>query len=308
MRVFVAGATGVAGRRAARDLVAAGHDVSGVARSPSKAALLQSLGATPVEVDLFDANEVQRAVRGHDAVVNLATSIPTSAARMAMRSAWGENDRIRRQVSRNLVEAAIATRVECLIQESIAFMYEDRKDDWIDEDVPIESAPHADSALEAEGQARRFTESGGRGIVLRFGQFYAADAPHTVTMVKVARRGISPFVGPPRAYLPLLHADDIATAVVAALQAPSGIYNVSDDEPLRRHELARVLAGALGKRKLRNLPYVGMKLSGITKMYLRSQRASNRRFKEVTGWTPLQPTPKVGLPVVVRAIQGAGEA
>ena len=197
MRVFVAGATGVAGRRAARDLVAAGQDVSGVARSPSKAALLQSLGAMPVEVDLFDANEVQRAVTGHDAVVNLATSIPTSAARMGMRSAWRENDRIRRQISRNLVEAAIATRAECLIQESIAFMYEDRKDDWIDEDVPIESAPHADSALEAEGQARRFTESGGRGIALRFGQFYAADAPHTVMMVKVARRDISPFVGPP---------------------------------------------------------------------------------------------------------------
>ncbi len=304
----MAGATGVAGRRAVRNLVAAGLDVSGVARSSSKATLLQSLGASPVEVDLFDISEVQQAVKDHDVIVNLATSIPTSAARMGMRRAWKENDRIRREVSRNLVEAALATSAECLVQESIAFMYEDRKDDWIDENVSIELAPHVYSALEAEGQARRFTDGGGRGIVLRFGQFYAADAPHTVTMVKVARRGISPFVGPRSAYLPLLHADDIATAVVAALQAPSGIYNVSDDEPLRRHELAAVLAEALDKRKLRNLPYGWMKLSEITKMYLRSQRASNRRFKEATGWTPVHPTPSVGLPVVVKAIQEGGDA
>ena len=110
-----------------RHLVAAGQDVSGVARSTSKATLLQGLGASPVEVDLFDITEVQQAVKDHDAIVNLATSIPTSAARMGMRSAWKENDRIRREVSRNLVEAALATRAECVVQESIAFMYEDRK-------------------------------------------------------------------------------------------------------------------------------------------------------------------------------------
>ena len=80
MRVFVAGATGVAGRRAVRHLVAAGQVVSGVARSNSKVTLLQSLGASPVEVDLFDITEVQQAVKEHDAIVNLATSIPTSTA------------------------------------------------------------------------------------------------------------------------------------------------------------------------------------------------------------------------------------
>lgn len=82
---------------------------------------------------------------------------------------------------------------------------------------------------------------------------------------------------------------------------------MTDDEPLRRRELAEVLAQAVGKDKLRNLPYGGMKLSGITKMYLRSQRASNRRFKEATGWAPTHPSAE-GLPAVVKAMQDAGRA
>ncbi len=227
---------------------------------------------------------------------------------MGMRSAWRDNDRIRREVARNLADTALAAGAETFVQESIAFMYEDRAEEWIDEDVPLDPAPHGDSALEAERQAHRFADGGGRGIVLRFGQFYVEDAPHTMTMVKMAKRGISPFLGPPNGYLPLLHADDIATAVVSALRAPAGTYNVTDDEPLRRRELAEVLAQAVGKDKLRNLPYGGMKLSGITKMYLRSQRASNRRFKEATGWAPTHPSARRGLPAVVKAMQDAGRA
>ena len=86
-RVFVAGATGVLGWRTVRELVAAGHEVTGIARSDEKAALLRSLGATPARVDLFDAAAIREAASGHDAVLNLATHVPppTEAAR---RSAW----------------------------------------------------------------------------------------------------------------------------------------------------------------------------------------------------------------------------
>jgi nucleoside-diphosphate-sugar epimerase len=308
MKIFVAGATGVAGRRVVKHLVAAGHEVTGASRSASKAALLEGLGVAPDTVDLFDPTEVLRAVKDHDAIVNLATKIPTSAVRMGMRGAWKENDRIRREISRNLVEGAHATRAECLVQESIAFMYQDRGDRWIDEDVPIQSAPHVDSLLEAERQARSFAADGRRAVILRFGQFYAGDSSHTLTMMKVAQRGLSPFVGRPDAYLPLLHADDIASAVVAALDAPAGTYNVNDDQPLQRRELDEVLAAALGKQRLRRLPYGGMKMSGITKMYLRSQRTSNRRFKAATGWSPAYPSPRIGLPVVVRSLQEVDHA
>src|ERR1700704_1280423 len=124
MRVFVAGATGVIGRRAVSRLVAAGHEVTGVSRSPEKDALLESLGARPVRVDLFDADALRVAVAGHDAVVNVTTKIPP-IAQMTRASAWDENERIRRVASGNLVDAAIAAGASVFVQESLAFMYGD---------------------------------------------------------------------------------------------------------------------------------------------------------------------------------------
>src|SRR5688572_15245811 len=102
VKTFVAGATGVVGRRAVERLVAAGHDVTAVARTAEKADLVRALGARPVTVDLFDRDALVAAVAGHDVVVNLATHIP-AFSQAALPGAWKENDRIRGEASRNLV-------------------------------------------------------------------------------------------------------------------------------------------------------------------------------------------------------------
>src|SRR5438132_6178499 len=159
MKVFVAGATGVLGKRAVRLLVEGGHDVTAVARSQEKAALLEALGTTPVTLDLFDAAAVKSAVAGHDAVLNLATHIP-AGARAALPGGFAENDRIRREVSRNLVDAALATGATRYVQESITFGYADAGDQWIDEDSPVSVPSYAQSALDAEANAARFTDAG----------------------------------------------------------------------------------------------------------------------------------------------------
>ena len=86
-KVFVAGATGVLGKRAVARLVAEGHEVTGVARSEQKAQLLRRLGAAPVAVDVFDAAAVRDAVAGHDVVMNLATHIPP-LSKAAAPGAW----------------------------------------------------------------------------------------------------------------------------------------------------------------------------------------------------------------------------
>src|ERR1700712_1625922 len=116
MRVFVAGSTGVLGRRVVAGLVAAGHEVTALVRSPEKAALAKSLGATPVEVSLFDPDGLRAAVAGHDAVCNLATHIPP-LTRAADPRAWLENTRIRAEGSRNLVDAALAGHATVYVQE-----------------------------------------------------------------------------------------------------------------------------------------------------------------------------------------------
>lgn len=300
MKVFVVGATGVAGRRAVRELRAVDHEVTGVARSAQKAALLDELGAHPVEVDLFDPIAVRSAVQGHDAIVNLATKIP-SLERAMLPGAWKENDRIRREASRNLVDAALPTETGIYVQEALGFAYTDAGDDWIDEESALDVPPYASSVLEAEGQAARFSAAGGTGIVLRFGQFYAPDSAHTRTMVQSARRGLAPFVGPDEGFLPLIHADDVGRAVAAALEIPAGVYNVVDDEPVRREQLNQAIAHAIGDRPLRSLPSRAAALGGEkVRMLMRSQRVSNRRFCDASGWSPLFPTATDGFQRVIR--------
>src|SRR5439155_4001075 len=302
MKIFVAGATGVLGKRAVRELVAAGHEVSAVARNEEKAALLRSLGATPAKVDPFDPPAVKDAVAGHDVVCNLATHIPPTM-KMAMPGAWDENNRIRSEASRNLVDAALATGVERYIQEAVCFLYGEHGDEWIDEDTPLDVPKIGRSMVEAEAQARRFTEAGGVGIVLRFGGFYGPDAGQSQDFVRMARNHVAPMAGSKDGYMPMIHLDDTGTAVLAALRAPAGTYNVTD-ETITRREQMDALARAVGVDHLAAAPEALTKV-GPLRYIARSQRVSNKRFREATGWKPRYPTVNEGWPAVVAAMGDA---
>lgn len=301
MKVFVAGATGVLGRRAVAQLLAAGAEVTGIARSEQKRADLDDLGATPVQVSLFDRDALMAAVPGHDVVVNLATAIP-SGERAADPSAWNENHRIRREGSRNLVDAALDAGAGRYLQESIAFLYADGDDRLLDESAPVEPTWITESALEAEAEAARFAEHGGAGIALRFGFFYGPDSAHTVDAIDAARTGMAVELGPGSAYRPSVTTDDAASAVVAALGAPSGIYNVADDRPLRRAEHVAALARALGDG-VQVPPPVNPEVPPELSMLLRSQRVSNGRFEAATGWHPRFPSAWEGWPFVIAAMR-----
>jgi UDP-glucose 4-epimerase len=137
--IVITGSTGVVGRRAVRELLAAGHRVTGVTRSERGRDRLESLGARAVEADVFDAGSLRRAFAGADTVVNLLTHIP-SAERMGDPSAWAENDRLRTEASAAIADAAQAAGARRLVQESIAFVYADGGDAWLDEDAPVAGA------------------------------------------------------------------------------------------------------------------------------------------------------------------------
>ena len=299
MKVFVAGGTGVIGWRAVRGLVEAGHIVTVIARSPEKAELVRSLGATPVRVSLFDPEGLVAAMRGHDAVVNLATSIPP--LREAIRpSSWQENNRIRSEGAANLADAAIATGATRFVQESITFTYPDRGDEWIDaESVAVEPTPPIRAVLDAEAAAQRFTEAGGTGVVLRFAAFYAPEASHTRDTFAAARAGVGGMMGAATAYQSSIHADDAASAAVAALGAPAGIYDIADDEPVTKAAYADAAGAAVGRRRLLHLPGRAGRVGGSSNAALmRSQRISNRRFKDATGWAPAYRSVRDGFPAV----------
>jgi nucleoside-diphosphate-sugar epimerase len=270
-------------------LVTAGHTVTAVARSATKADLVRSMGATPVEVDLFDAEAVKAAVDGHQAVAHLATSIPDLAdGRKA--DAWALNDRLRTEAAANLVDAALTTGVERVIQESICFPYDDQGERWITEADPVDHIGPFSGAGQAEAANARFAADGGVGVVLRFAQFYAPEASHTLAFNKLLRRRLNPFIGPPDAYMSSIHADDAGAAVAAALSVPSGTYNVGDDEPLTRREGGAAAAARLGKGRPVSMPMWLVKLLGQAGLLTKSLRVSNAAFKEASGWAPVHPS------------------
>ena len=278
--IVITGATGVVGRRAVRELVAAGHRVAGVTRSARGRGRLEGLGARAVEADVFDQASLTAAFAGADAVVNLLTHIP-AADRMARPGAWDENDRLRREASAVVARAAQAAGAARLVQESLAFVYADGGDAWLDEDAPVAGAGTTSTALTAEANATELFA--GDTVVLRFGLFIGPDSDLTRADLEAARAGISPSLGPRNAYRPTVWLDDAATAVAAALEVPAGTYNVADDDPPTRAEIDAALAAVAGRDALR--PAVD-DVPSIFEPVARSQRVSSRRLREAGGWAP----------------------
>ena len=294
MRVFLLGGTGAIGGHALPALVAAGHAVSALVRTPDKAAEVKAQGASPVLVSMFDRAALTEALRDHDAVVNLATSMPTMAT-FVFRRAWRPTERVRIEGSAAVVDAALAAGVSRLVQESVSMVYPDRGDAWIDEDVEPDPYPNARGNLAAEASAARFSEAGGTGVVLRLGLFYGPGARHSEQFLAMARRHVVPLVGSPETYLSSIHMVDGGSAVVAALGVPAGTYNVVDDEPLTKREFADALSGAAATRPWVRGPgrlalLLGHRMASLTL----SMRVSNRRFRDASGWQPRYPSAREG--------------
>ena len=295
MKVFMTGSTGVIGRRAVPRLIEASHQVTAVVRTLDKRAILERMGAKTVDVSLFDRGGLHDAIAGHDAVVNLATHMPSSSLRMLLRREWVENDRIRREGSANLVDAAIAGGVQRFVQESFAPAYPDRANAWIDESVSLQPEPYNRTIEDAERSAGRFAGGGRSGVVVRFAAFYGPDARHVGDMIRLVRLGWAPIPGDPGAFVSSIAHDDAASAVVAALGLPAGIYNVTDDDPVSHREYVDSLAAALGVRTPRLPPPWSTFLFGSAgRLLARSLRISNRKLREGSDWRPKYPSVREG--------------
>jgi 2-alkyl-3-oxoalkanoate reductase len=300
MQILVTGATGVVGAHALPQLLAAGHSVTGVGRSESKRAQLEATGARAIALDMFDREQAREALRGYDTVINLATHMPSSVTKMLLPWEWRENDRVRREGSAALVDAAIAAGVSRFIQESFAPIYEDGGDRWIDESSAVRPAPYNQTVLDAEASAARFTNAGRTGVVLRFAGFYGPDQVLR-DLLEVVKKGWSPLPGAGDAYWSSVAHVDAASATVAALTVPAGIYNVCDDDPLVRREWLDVAAAAIHAEPPRSLPHLLAALGGKSvELLSRSQRMSNAKLKGATGWSPQWRSAREGLPAAIK--------
>lgn len=303
MRILITGATGVIGHRVIPALRARGHEITAVARNAARLTALAQPGVATLPLDLFDPPAVRQALRGHDVVLNLATHVPPNS-RAFLPRAWRQMDRVRREGSAIIADAANAVGVQRYVQESFAPIYPDGGANWVTEATPPRAAHYNRSVLDAEASAMRFASNGGTGVILRFAFFYGPNDAFSDQLITMARAGWLPLLGRPDAYFPMVTHDDAAAAVVAAVDAPAGTYNVVDDQPLTHRAIADALGRILGTRPPRLLPAWVAKLGGsLGETLARSLRVSNAKLRGTTGWTPSVPNVEDGLRRVAAALR-----
>jgi nucleoside-diphosphate-sugar epimerase len=305
MNVLVAGGTGVLGRASLKPLIEARHHVRATARGFEKAQRVGSLGAEPIDVDLYDRAAVRRAIKGSDVLIRLTTKIGSLSA-MRSAGAWEETNRLRTLGARTLVDAAIAEGVKVYIHESVAFVYRDGGLSWLMEDAATDDGGTRilRATLQGEQEAVRFSQAGGRGIILRFGAFYGADAPSSTEMATMARRHLLAQIGSGSNYFSSIYVPDAGRAVAAAVGLPAGIYNVCDDDPLLFSQYVRIVVESAGAPKQLRLPgLLGTWLFGdVWKYFSRSLRVSNGKLRAASNWTPHARSAREGWSLTAHAL------
>src|SRR3954453_12951055 len=135
MKIFIAGASGAVGRPLVRQLIGAGHSVVGMTRSNANA--ITALGAEAALADAFDAEAVARAVATAqpDVVVNELTDLSAPLNPRKFDEWLARTNRLRREGTKNLVDAATAAGVSKFVSQSVAFIYR------FDPGVKTEEAP-----------------------------------------------------------------------------------------------------------------------------------------------------------------------
>jgi nucleoside-diphosphate-sugar epimerase len=305
MRVFLAGATGVIGRRLVPQLIGEGHQVTGMIRSSQKIEELRRMGADPAIADALNGEAVMNAVReAHpDAVINQLTSIPRRIDPRRVNRDFAVNDRLRSEGTRHLVAAAQAAGAGRIIAQSIAFAYAPgppgtlraEQDPLLGEDAPADFKRSARAIADLE---QAVLEAG--GVVLRYGYFYGPGSAISRggSMGEDVLRRRMPIVGRGTGVWSFIHVDDAAQATAVALtKEASGPYNIVDDHPAPVSDWLPGLAAALGAPRPWRVPEVIARLAageyGVASM-TRMQGAANTLAKTELGWTPKHPSWREG--------------
>jgi nucleoside-diphosphate-sugar epimerase len=302
MRVFIAGASGVLGRRLVRQFMERGHSVIGLVRNPKGEIAVQDAGGEPQHADLFDADSLARAAEGCDTVIHAATAIPVKAKTTP--ADWAMNDHIRRKGTRCLTEAAAKIGAKTYLQQSVVWVARPRNESPFSEDSPAVPESNIQSAIDAEKIARETELTEGVTVaILRGGYFYDSDSAHTLMLGEALRKRQMPIIGNGDALWAMLHTDDAAGAFVAAAEKPaSGIWHIVDNELVSARAFLNEFAAGLGAPSPRRFPvWLAKRFAGEQAIayFTKSTRTTNAHFRRHFGWSPRYPTYREGLQQII---------
>jgi 2-alkyl-3-oxoalkanoate reductase len=295
MRIFVAGGSGTIGIPLVRALVAAGHQVTALTRSPGKQSELRVLGATPAVADALDREALIAAVVAARPthVIHQLTALPKDGTPRGPRDLEATN-RLRIDGTRNLLDASIKAGARRFIVGSFALL-----------------SPRGPAAAESENEAAgairsmetQVMEAARRGsiegVILRYGMFYGLETPSTAKMIEMVRKRRLPVVRGDASRLPLIHVDDAVSATLAALdRAPAGsTYEIVDDQAVSMTDVVQALAKYTGSPAPFKVPAWLPRLIApyMARMTSMQMPLSNAKAKAELGWTPKYATMREGL-------------
>jgi nucleoside-diphosphate-sugar epimerase len=302
MRVLVAGASGVLGQPAVRQLLEAGHEVVGLARDGRAEKIVRGLGAESVRGDLLDQSAVSAAARGAEAIVNLSGSLPVGTG--GGKDGWELLESVWRDGTRNLLRAGQDQNVQVFLQASLGLLYGDQDDAWVTEETPLAGKSLIGAARDADRAVEKAGQEGLPVVTLRLGTVYSPDAWHTRLLAQQARQRSLAIVGDGKAYWSLIHAEDAAQAVALAVDdAEAGaVYNVADDRPTRMSDLLGLLAELSGAPAPSRVPALIARAvlgADVVALLTTSVRLSNRAIKQDLELALRYPTCEEGLRAVL---------
>ena len=308
MKIFVAGATGVIGRRLIPSLVEGGHDVVGMSRSEERAGSLDDYGARGVVADVYDTERLRRLLADEkpEIVIHELTDMPRKLDPGHTFEQFAANRRMRIEGTRNLVEAARAAGARRIVAQSYAHVYAPRgswaKAEWealdLGPDTPYSRQLNVLALRELERSVLQ--APGIEGVALRYGTFYglgsAFDEGGTVNTL--VRRRHYPIAGSGAGATSFVHLDDAAAATVLALSGPLGVFNICDDQPASLKEWLPFYARLVGAPPPRHIPALAERVLGNEHLAYRStlQRgAYNAKARAQLGFAPAWVTWRDGL-------------
>jgi nucleoside-diphosphate-sugar epimerase len=304
MRVFVAGGSGVLGRRLIPRLVERGHDVVASTTSPAKLRLLEELGAEGVVMDGLDADAVRRAVAAArpDALAHEMTAISLSHAGkpdIKHPDRWfAGTNRLRTTGTDNLLAAARDAGVGTIVAQGYASWNGDPDGPPVqDEQATLNLMPGTSSEVGLEAlqhSEERVLDAG--GAVLRYGALYGPGA--TDDQVELIRKRQYPLVGNGAGYSSWVHLDDAASATALAIEQHAvGVFNVVDDEPAQARDWLPYLAECAGAKPPMRVPvWLARMLAGdqAVVMMTEGRAFSNAKAKRELGWNLIYPSWRQG--------------
>lgn len=294
MKIFLAGATGAIGQPIMTELIRQGHTVTGMTSTAAGARLIAGFGAQVAQVSALDYDAVEQALRDSQAevIIDELTSLPKDPAQIASSA---ETDRkLRLEGGGNLLRAGQRTGVRRYIQQTSGFFLQPGQGLGDEsEGLAVNASPFiAGSARVYQELETRLTNASGiEGVALRYGFFYGPKTWYYPdgAVAEHVRQQRQPIIGDGGGIWSWVHIEDAALATVAALTAPTGVYQIIDDNPSPVSEwLPKFARWVDAPPPPRITEQQARETLGEDAVYYATKLrgASNKKAKEVLGFKP----------------------